>query len=76
MFVFPAFLCIYEIAAAGITDIHQKGLNICAQCLKRRYWYWCNYAGMVLVPENKNWMAKNARFTCLISAGGILLSLT
>lgn len=71
---FPAFLCIYEIAAAGVTDITQKGLNICAQCLKRRYWC-CNYPGMVLAPEYKNWIPENAHFTCIISAGGILLSL-
>lgn len=77
MFAIPAFLCIYEIAAAGVTDNKHKELNISSQHLKRSYWC-CNYTGTGPRSKKKkqNWMAENARyFSCMISVGNILLSL-
>lgn len=43
------FLCVFEIATAGVTDLRHSELNICFQCLTKCILCF-NYSGTGIVP--------------------------
>lgn len=43
------FLCVFEIATAGVTDLRHGELNICFQCLTKCTLCF-NYSGAGIVP--------------------------